>query len=203
MPMTSAALLASAPPELPGWRAASVWMTSPSNRFPGAGRGHQAAAERAHDPCAHRALEAERVADGNDQLADPQPACIAEPGRLVAVAGRPDHRQVAQTVGAHDLEGGLVAGRKRGRPAVGALHDVGRRDQQPVGRDEHGRAGAGRAVHVVLDPERGHRWQELLGYPRHRARVTVQQRLRRHRWAPGRGAPGQARQRVRPPAHPR
>ncbi len=35
MPMTSPALLARAPPELPGCREASVCMTSPSNLLPG------------------------------------------------------------------------------------------------------------------------------------------------------------------------
>ena len=65
---------------------------------PRAGRSHQAAAERAYHPCAHGTLEAERVADGNDQLADPQSACIAEPGRLVAAAGNSEHRQVAEPV---------------------------------------------------------------------------------------------------------
>jgi hypothetical protein len=38
---------------------------------PRAGGGHQAAAESTYDPCAHGTLETERVADGNDELADP------------------------------------------------------------------------------------------------------------------------------------
>src|SRR2546427_8671977 len=45
-----------------------------------AGARRQRAAERAHHPRRHRAGEAERVADRDDQLADAQPVGIAELG---------------------------------------------------------------------------------------------------------------------------
>ena len=147
----------------------------PEQPVTGASRRQQATAEGAHDPGAHRALEAERVTYGHDQLTDPEPARVTEPGGLVAVPGRPHDRQVAQTVGADYFERCLVARGKSGRPAARALHDVRGREQQPVCRDQHGRACAGRAVHLVFDPERRHRRQELFGYPRHRARVTIEQ----------------------------
>ena len=52
------------------------------------------AAERADDAGGDRALKAERVADRDDQLADPQPARIAEPGEGRRLAVEAQHREI-------------------------------------------------------------------------------------------------------------
>ena len=67
MPMTSPGEETSAPPELPGLSAASVWITSSISR-PG---GAQRAAERGDHAGRDRRLEAERIADGDRDLATP------------------------------------------------------------------------------------------------------------------------------------
>ena len=109
MPTTSPAAVTSGPPEFPGLSAASVWMTlSISRPDPGA----QRTAERADDARSDRALKAERVADRDDQLADPQPARIAEPREGGRLALEPQH----------------------GKIRVGVVADQSRRESAPVGK---------------------------------------------------------------------
>ena len=68
-PMTRPRASTSGPPELPGFSAASVWMTS-SMRRPVLRA--QRAPERADHARRDRAVEAVRVADGDRDLADAQ-----------------------------------------------------------------------------------------------------------------------------------
>ena len=71
----------SAPPELPGFSAASVWITSSIDaRGAPVARG-QRAAERGDDAGRHRAGEAVRVADRDDELADAQLRGVPQLGR--------------------------------------------------------------------------------------------------------------------------
>ena len=72
---------ASAPPELPGLSAASVWITLSITRTARAGPRGQRPAERRDDPGGDRALEPVRVADRDHELADPQLLGVAELGR--------------------------------------------------------------------------------------------------------------------------
>ena len=71
----------------------------------------QRPAEGAHHARGDRAGQPEGVADGDDELPDPQLVRLTELGGLRRRAGRADHRQVGQRVRAHHLE--------RGRGAVG------------------------------------------------------------------------------------
>jgi hypothetical protein len=114
MPTTRASASASAPPELPGLSAASVWMTSSMIR-PG---------------------QAERIADRHHELADDEPVGLAELGRLRGRAVRAQHGQVGQRVGAHHSERDRRAvGKRRGAAARLADHvRVG--EQEPVAGED-------------------------------------------------------------------
>src|SRR4030095_9459743 len=83
MPTTRPAESARAPPELPGLRAASVWMTSSMSRMrrpPRAGGGGDRPPDGAAPAAGPGAGQAERVAHGDDELADPQRVRVAERG---------------------------------------------------------------------------------------------------------------------------
>ena len=106
IPTTRPRMSARAPPELPGFSAASVWITFSTSRLACPSRAAQRAAEGADDTGCHGAVEAERVADRDDQLADPQagrrhrtarrrdppPAPGRRPGRTADRARRPRTR---------------------------------------------------------------------------------------------------------------
>ena len=98
MPTTSPSALMSAPPELPGLMAASVWMASMTAVSDGSACGAPPpngdcwsgvdspcsvidAVEGADDAGAHRAVEAEGAADGEHGVADVQVGAAAERGR--------------------------------------------------------------------------------------------------------------------------
>ena len=118
---------ASAPPELPGLSAASVWITLSITRDAAAARGRQRAPERRDDAGGHRALEAVRVADRDHQLADAQPLGVAELGRdELAVLGA-DHGEVGERVAARDREAQLAAVGEARAAAVAAPRPRGRR----------------------------------------------------------------------------
>ena len=98
MPMTSPDRLTSAPPLLPGLIAAEVWM-APVIVAPGEPallRLGDRTAERGDDAVGDAAGQAQRVAHGQHDLADPELRRVAELGR-----GQPggvvhlDHREVA------------------------------------------------------------------------------------------------------------
>ena len=105
----------SGPPELPGFRAASVWMRL-SIRRPGLRA--QRAPQGAHHAGRDRRLKAEGAADGHDELADLQGARVAQPGghEVGGVDAHDGH--VGPGVVAHDL--------RRGGAAVGEGHLDGR-----------------------------------------------------------------------------
>ena len=85
IPITRACESASAPPELPGLSAASVWITLSTTR---PARNGQRAAERRDDAGGHRSAESERASDRDHELADAQPFGVAELGRVEAVRRR-------------------------------------------------------------------------------------------------------------------
>ena len=72
MPTTRPRPSTSAPPELPGLSAASVWITSSMTRVAPPGAGGQRAAERGDHAGGDGAGEAVRVADRHHELADAQ-----------------------------------------------------------------------------------------------------------------------------------
>ena len=176
IPTTRPRPSASAPPELPGFSAASVWITF-STRRPRAAR-RQRAAERGNDAGGHRPGEAQRVADRDDQLARPaarrRRRARRRPGRPPAVA---DHREVGERVRADHLGVEAAPVRKRGPDArAGAVHDVRRGEQVAVGGDHDAGAAALRAAApgAAFDPEVRDRGPEALGHGRHGARVGVE-----------------------------
>ena len=67
--------------------------------------GAQRAAEGADDAGRYRALKAERVADRDHQLTDPQLPRIAEPGKGRGVAVEPQHREVGVGIVADQVRG--------------------------------------------------------------------------------------------------
>ena len=132
----------SAPPELPGLSGASVWMTLSISRPLG---DRKRAAERADDAGGHGCLEAQRVADRDHQLADPQPRRASErrmrqARRLQAQDGKIGGGIVADAFGIELAPVGQAAGEASGpgdHMAIG--------EEIAVGREQHARAGAGPA----------------------------------------------------------
>jgi hypothetical protein len=76
MPMSRPLMSISAPPELPGLIAASVWM-----KKPGVGDADLGARQRGDDALRHRLADAEGIADRQHEIADLQRVGIAEQGR--------------------------------------------------------------------------------------------------------------------------
>ena len=162
----------SAPPELPGLSAASVWMTSSTIRVVSPGAGRQRAAERGDDAGGHRAGEPVRVADRDHELADAQRGGVAELGGRVRLAVGAQHREVGKRVGADHARLDLAPVGERGpdaRAAAPALDHVGGGEHEAVGRD-HTPEPPPRARH----PQVGDRRRELLGDVRDDPRVGVE-----------------------------
>ena len=109
MPTTSPDEIASAPPELPGLRAASVWMTSSMMRTVPAARVGNERPSALHDAGGHAAGQSERVADRDDELTDAQVGRVAELGRGRRWSVGADDGEIRERIGTDDAE-------RRGRP---------------------------------------------------------------------------------------
>ena len=123
---------ASAPPELPGLSAASVWITFSTSRLAWPSR---AASERP------RALTTPAVTEPAKPsglpiatTSWPTRSRAASPNGAAArsAARRPDDGQVGQRIAADDLEAELVAVDERGGSPLRAGDDVGVRDEEAV-----------------------------------------------------------------------
>ena len=114
MPTTRPRPSTSAPPELPGLSAASVWMTSSMMRVAPPGAGGQRAAERGDHAGGDRARVAVRVADRHDELADAQRARVAQLRRLQPRRLGAQDGEVRQRVGADDPRLEVAAVDERG-----------------------------------------------------------------------------------------
>src|SRR5918999_3645162 len=156
MPTTQPRPSTRAPPELPGLRAASVWMTLSTIR----------------------AVEAVGIPDRHDELADPERLGISQLGGCQVAAVEPENGEVGKRVGADDLEVDPAAvdeGRIAG--SVRAIDDVSGRQREAVGRDHDG---ASRTVepaptaNAPRDLQVCDRWREPFGHRRHDPRVGVQ-----------------------------
>ena len=90
-------------------------------------------AKGAHDTGRDAAGEAERVADRDDQLPDPEPVGVTEWCGGQAAGGGTDHREVGERVPPDDLERQLRAVDEGGLTARPACDDVGRRQEVAVG----------------------------------------------------------------------
>ena len=150
IPTTRPRTSASAPPELPGFRAASVWMTFSTSRLAWPSRAASERPSARDDAGGHGPGEAERVADRDDELADPQPGRVAERRGGQVAARRPDDGQVRERIAADDLERELVAVDERGGSPLRAGDDVGVRHEVAVRRERH--AGSGAAAPAAGSP---------------------------------------------------
>ena len=138
-PMTSPRAVTRGPPELPGFSAASVWITLSMSR-PDCERSDRP--DGAHHACRHRALESEGVADRDHQLADTEGARISELCRRKARFMDAHHGEVGIGVVA-DKDGGVSAsvGEDRLHPRC-AVNDVAVGEDESVGGENEPRAAA-------------------------------------------------------------
>ena len=167
-PTSRACESTSAPPELPGFNAASVWITFSTTRPPEGKR----ASERRHDAGGHGAGEPMRVPHGDDQLAHPEHVGVAELHLGQARGGDAQHGQVGQGVAPDQFERRLVPVGEDRRAALGAGDHVGRSQQVPVGVQHHRTAGALAAAGG--DAQRGDRGDDVLGDRDHDLGVGVE-----------------------------
>ena len=98
MPTSSPRALISAPPELPGLMAASVWMKSSYERAP-----FEAAAGRADDAERDGLIESERIADREHPLGDLELRRISPRQHRQVLRVDLQHRDVGRFVDADDL----------------------------------------------------------------------------------------------------
>ena len=96
----------------------------------------QRPAEVGNDAGRHGLVEAVRVADGDHELADAEPPCIAELRRHELVGLGPEHGEVREWIGAHDLGTVLRAVHERGANPLRPVDDVCRGDEEAVARDD-------------------------------------------------------------------
>ena len=136
MPTSWPSRSTSAPPELPGLIAASVWMNDRSGPMPGCG-----ARERRDDAAGHGLADAERIADREHQIADLERIGIAERrvGRL-RLGVDVQHREV----GASSPPISTAANSRRSASTTviwsASVDDVVVGDDQAVGAHDHARA---------------------------------------------------------------
>ena len=76
----------------------------------------EGASERTHHAGRHRAREAERVPDRDDELADPELGRVTQLGGMEVASIQPEDREVGELVAADDLEPLLVSVDERGGP---------------------------------------------------------------------------------------
>jgi len=146
-PITSPRLLTSGPPELPGFRAASVWMMLSISR-PVLDRNDRAVADHAGRHCV---LEPVRVADGDDQLADLDFPRVAEVDAAQVWGGDVQHGQVGLRVLADQLGRVAPAVGQGDADHVGPVDDVAVGQDQPVGGEDEPRpATAGRSLRASV-----------------------------------------------------
>ena len=169
MPTTVPWPSTSAPPELPGFSAASVWITSSIIRVVPPSRAGSERPKRRHHARGHRPGEAVRVADRDDELPDAQQSRVAQLRRGSDTRLRPQQRQVRQRIDAHDRSGHVDARSERHPHHPPARDHVRVREHEPVRRDHDARAGAATTHAQVRD-----RRAEPLGYAHHHLRVGVQ-----------------------------
>jgi len=123
----------------------------------------QAAPERAHHPGGHRAVEAERIADGHHQLPDAKLRRAPERQRREPQV-RTDQRGVALRIIAQQHRRALLALDGLHREPRGPMHHVTVGQDQPIGRKGKPRAGAGAASRGVLHPNLHHTRARLPGH---------------------------------------
>ena len=100
--------------------------------------------EPAHDPARHRLVEADRVADGDDLVADPDGRRVAEPCRRQRrPAVHAQQRDVEHGIHSQNARGRFVARVERDRQRRRAVDHVGVREDLAVLVDDHAGADDG------------------------------------------------------------
>src|SRR5207244_1940905 len=190
-PTTRPRASTSGPPELPGFSAASVWITSSISRPPTVA---ERAAQRAHDARGDGTLEAERVADRDDQLPDPQRRRVTELGDGERDRRDPDDRQVGIGGVPHELRRDGPTVRERHLDPRGVMHHVAVRQDEPVGCEHEPRALArplpllaAPPPHLVAPFDAHNGGTDPLGRSGHCPRVRVEQLVLARCWRAGCG----------------
>ena len=99
--------------------------------------GDHGASEAADDAGADRSREAQRVADGDDQLADAQRVGVAELGGMQVITVRAQDGQIGERIAPDDVETQLASIGENGDAARRTVDDVSGRHDEPVARDRH------------------------------------------------------------------
>ena len=117
MPTSCPFMSTSAPPELPGLMAASVWMKKPESAI-----ADMRAGERRDDAAGHRLADAERVADGEHEVADLERVGIADRDhrKRLGVAVDLQHREVERSSSSRTLLSNSRPSDERDLDLVGA-----------------------------------------------------------------------------------
>ena len=146
-PTTRPRLSASAPPELPGFRAASVWITLSITR---AARRERAGSERPRadtTPAVTEPLKPWGLPIATTSWPTRERVGVAQLGLHEAVAVRADDGEVGELVPPDDLEA-VLAPVRESRPSLArrAADHVGGGEEEAVGREHHGAAGSRRQL---------------------------------------------------------
>ena len=175
-PTTRPSPSASAPPELPGLSAASVWITFSTRRPAEPERVGSERPEGRDHAGGDGAGQTHRAADRDDQLSDPQLVRVPELGRGEVARLRPDHGQIREGIGSDDLGAELAAVGEGGRDPVPTGDHVRGGQHVAVGGDRDATARALRAAapRAPRDGEMGDRGRQPLGDAGHRAGVGVE-----------------------------
>ena len=188
MPTTRDDESASAPPELPGLSAASVWMTSSTTRAVRPSRVGSDRPSPLTTPAVTEPARPSGLPTATTSWPTRRALGVAEDGRLGGRRPGAQHGEVGQRVGADDVDVGLGAVGEHGPPGAGPGHDVRVGEQQAVAGEDDRRTGAAAAVvagHLQGGDVRG----EVLGDGGDDAGVGVERRLGvgflRHGAAPG------------------
>ncbi len=149
MPTSLPSRSTSAPPELPGLIAASVWMKERKSPAPIGAR------QRRDDAARHRLADAEGIADRQHEVADLERVAVAERQRRQALAVRIDleHGEIAVLVRQQHLRLELAPVAQHDADFLGVLDDVVVGDDEARRIDDHARAE--RVLHpLARQPER-------------------------------------------------
>ncbi len=164
MPTSRPSRLTSAPPELPGLMAASVWMKK-LEIVDAAGRARQ----RRDDAAGHGLVQTPNglpIASTTSPTSIESRIAHLEEGELFAGVLDAQQGKVVAFVGGDELGVELAPVEQHDADLLRALHDVGIGDDQPVGLDQHARAQ--RVLHPLA----------LLGHARNRERQAAHPRGR-------------------------
>jgi len=128
-----------------------------------------------HHAGGHRALEAERVADGDDELADPQPPRITEPGEGRRLAFEAQDGEIGIGIVTHQVRREAAPVGKGGLDLAGTADDVAVGQHIGVGGEDNPGARTAGAILEAADLEVQDRRADPVDGADDRARIGVKQ----------------------------